>query len=72
MVVKEKEKEKYIKKMFNKLTEWMLSNGYNIGEEVGIYEVFTKGNNINTHYDSLGELYANFKFLVNGFVNYQK
>jgi len=62
----------YIKALFDKLTEWMVSKGYDISQEVGIYEVFTEGNNIRTHYDTLEELYANFKFLVNGFVNCNK
>lgn len=62
----------YISVMFDKLTSWMISKGYDTTREVGIYEVFTKGNNINTHYESLEDLYANFKFLVNGFVNLQK
>ena len=65
------EKE-YIKALFDKLTEWMIFKGCDISQEVGIYDVFTQGNNINTHYDTLEELYANFKFLVNGFVNCQK
>jgi len=62
----------YIKRLFDKLTEWMISKGYDTSQEVYIYDVFTEGNNINTHFDSLEELYTNFKFLVNGFVNSQK
>ena len=61
----------YIREMFDKLTTWMTSKGYGTDKEIGIYEVFTQGNNINTHYDTLEDLYANFKFLVSGFVNYQ-
>lgn len=64
---KEGEKE-YIKDIFNTFTQWMISKGYDTTKEVRIYDIFTSGNNINTDFDTLEELYANFKCFVNGFV----
>ncbi|MDD4644066.1 MAG: hypothetical protein PHW90_03485 [Bacilli bacterium] len=57
----------YIKHLFDRLTEWMIAQGYSINKEVDIYDVFTAGNNINTEYESIEDLYSNFKFLVEGF-----
>ncbi len=66
----EREKEKkYITKLFNELTKWMSSKGYNITKELDIYDVFTAGLNINSEFESLEQLYATFKFMVKGFCN---
>jgi len=59
----------YIKNLFNKLTEWMISKGYDTTIEANIYDIFANGNNINTDFESLEELYATFKCLVDGFCN---
>lgn len=59
----------YIKNLFNKLTEWMISKGYDTTREVELHEVFSAGNNINTEFETIEELYATFKCLVNGFCN---
>jgi hypothetical protein len=57
----------YIKNLFNKLTEWMIHKGYDITKEVKLSDVFTEGQNINTEFETIEDLYANFKYLVNGF-----
>ena len=57
----------YVKHLFNKLTEWMIHKGYDITQEVSLYEIFTQGKNINSEFETLEELYAVFKCLVFGF-----
>ena len=65
-----KEEEKtYIKNLFNKLTEWMIHKGYDTTKEVNLSDVFAEGQNINTEFETIEDLYANFKYLVNGFVD---
>lgn len=61
----------YIQHLFNKLTEWMDSKGYDTNRELDIYDVFTIGLNINSEFESLEELYATFKWLVKGFCGEQ-
>lgn len=60
---------RYLKRLLNLFTEFMISKGYNINKEVWLYDIFTSGHNINTKFDTIEDLYANFKFLVNGFIN---
>ena len=62
----EGEKE-YIQKLFNKFTEWMIQQNYNINRELNIYQVFTEGVNINTHFESIEDSYTTFKYMVKGF-----
>ena len=57
----------YLNDLLNKFTEFMKYNGYDTGIEFSLYEVFTNGININSHFDSLEECYAAFKMFVNGF-----
>lgn len=59
----------YIKRLFDRLTEWMIENDYDISRELSLWDVFTTGCNINSKFDTIEELYASFKFLVNGFIN---
>lgn len=61
----------YIQNLFDKLTEWMNINGYNTNRELDIYDVFTRGININSEFESLEELYTTFKWLVKGFCGEQ-
>ena len=58
---------KYIKRLFDELTKWMKSEGYDTTQELNLYDVFTRGLNINSEFESLEQLYATFKFLVKGF-----
>ncbi len=62
-----KREQEYIKNLLNKFTEWMLSKGYNINKYISLYDVFTY-KNINSEFDSIEDLYAYFKMLVNGFI----
>jgi hypothetical protein len=45
----------------------MIKNNYDTTKEFELFEVFTNGININTHFDSIEECYAAFKMFVNGF-----
>ena len=45
----------------------MEQNNYDTSKELDVYEVFTEGININTHFQSIEDAYAAFKMLVNGF-----
>ena len=65
---KEAEKE-YFKHLLDKFTEWMEEQGYNTNSTLNPYddmcEIFTKGININTHFDTIEDAYRTFKLLVN-------
>ena len=65
---KEAEKE-YFKDLLDKFTEWMEEQGYNTNSTLNPYddmcEIFTKGININTHFDTIEDAYRTFKLLVN-------
>lgn len=58
---------KYVEHLLNKFTEFMEQNNYDTSKELDVYEVFTEGININTHFDSIEDAYTAFKMLVNGF-----
>jgi hypothetical protein len=58
---------KYLKCLLDNFTKWMDEHGYRTDSRVNLYEVFTYGNNINTHFKTIEECYANFKMLVNGY-----
>ena len=62
----------YAKYLLDKFTEFMEQNNYDITKEFALYEVFTEGININTHFDSIEDCYAAFKMLVNGFCSLEK
>lgn len=62
-----KGEQEYIKDLLNKFTEWMQSKGFDTNTYIPIYSAFNK--NINSEFDSIEELYAYFKMLVNGFVS---
>lgn len=68
---KEKEKE-YFKALLNKFTEWMEEQEYNTNSTLNpygdIYEIFTRGININTEFDTIENAYRTFKLLVNGYL----
>ena len=65
---KETEKE-YFKVLLDKFTKWMEEQGYNTNSTLNPYddmcEIFTKGININTHFDTIEDAYRTFKLLVN-------
>lgn len=62
----------YMNDLLDKFTQFMKQNGYDTNQEFALYEVFTNGININTHFDSLEECYAAFKMIVKGFVGGSK
>lgn len=68
---KEKEKE-YFKALLDKFTEWMEEQGYNTNSTLNPYgdryEIFTRGININTEFDTIEDAYRTFKLLVNGYL----
>lgn len=60
--------KKYLQNILDKLTEWMLSQGYHTDYDLSYYEVFS-----NTfRADSIEECYAKFKLLVDGFCGINK
>lgn len=66
-----KAEKEYIIKIFNRLTEWMKSQGYKTDDEFSLYEVFTYNmNNLccGSEFDTIEDLYKTFKFFVKGFV----
>lgn len=57
----------FVLEIFKKFTKWMKDNNYSTKHEISMYELFTKGKNMNSDYNSLGELYGYFKCFVTGF-----
>ena len=68
---KEAEKE-YFKDLLDKFTKWMEEQGYDTNSTLNpygdMYEIFTSGININTHFDTIKDAYRTFKLLVNGYL----
>ena len=68
---KEAEKE-YFKVLLDKFTKWMKEQGCNTNSTSNPYgymcEIFTKGININTKFDTIEDAYRTFKLLVNGYL----
>ena len=68
---KEAEKE-YFKDLLDKFTKWMKEQGYNTNSSLNpygdMYEIFSGGININTHFDTIEDAYRTFKLLVNGYL----
>ena len=70
---KDKQAEKeYLQELLNKFTKWMQDNGFNTDSSLNSYgdmfEVFTDGININSHFDTIEDAYTTFKLLVNGYL----
>ena len=68
---KEAEKE-YFKVLLDKFTEWMKEQGYDTNSTLNpygdMYEIFSGGININTHFNTIEDAYRTFKLLVNGYL----
>jgi hypothetical protein len=62
--------QNYLKELLDGFTKWMNEQGYQIDHKPWLYGVFTQGDNINTGFKTIKDLYANFKFLVNGYINF--
>ena len=70
---KDKQSEKeYLQELLNKFTKWMQDNGFNTDSSLNSYgdmfEVFSGGININSHFDTIEDAYRTFKLLVNGYL----
>ena len=59
----------YINRILSNFTSWMIDNGYNTNYKVSLYDLFTEGLNITSHFDSIEQAYAVFKVIANAFVN---
>lgn len=67
-VFKKEDGEKiYMQSILDSFTKWMDEQEYKTDYKFDLYKVFTYGNNINTHFKTIEECYANFKMLVNGY-----
>ena len=51
----------------SEFTKYMESHGYDTSKELDLYNVFTKGVDVNTHFESLEDAYAFMKMVVFGF-----
>ena len=64
--------KEYFKDLLNKFTKWMKERGYNTNSTLNpyddMYEIFSGGININTHFDTIEDAYRTFKLLVNGYL----
>ena len=59
--------KEYLKETLNQFTSFMNENEYDTNYKINMYDVFTRGYNINTKFDTLEECYSMFKLLVDGF-----
>ena len=59
----------YINRILSNFTAWMIDNGYNTNYKVSLYDLFTEGLNITSHFNSIEQAYAVFKVIANAFVN---
>ena len=57
----------YMIHMLNAFTQWMEDNNLDTNKKLSLHDIFTKGLNINSEFDSLEQLYSTLKFLVAGF-----
>ena len=65
----EKGEKVYIQTILNKFTEWMKRNNYPTEMSVNLCSIFTMGLNINSEFDTIGDLYNCFKVYATGFIN---
>lgn len=57
----------YIQRLFSGYTKWMLSQNLSIDYELPIGEIFTEGQGISAHFDTIEETYANFRNIAEGY-----
>lgn len=58
----------YMKQLLDIFTKWMIENKHEIKSPC-LREVFTDGWNINTKFNTIEDVYAMFKLLVEGYIN---
>lgn len=61
--------KQYIGDLMDKLRDWMVSTGRDMGYPVSTYDLFITGANINTRYKSIEELYSSFDKLVTNYIS---
>lgn len=68
----EQEKQNYLKFLLEKFTKWMEDNEYDTNSNLtpygDMFEIFSGGININSHFDTIEDAYRTFKLLVNGYL----
>lgn len=57
----------YMQSLLDEFTKWMKENNYDTNTTFSLYKVFTDGINISIKYNSIEEIYAAFKMMVNGY-----
>ena len=57
----------YLETLLRAFTDWMNRKGHSTGHRFHPYWHFSDGYNINSHFKTIPEAYANFKLLVSGF-----
>ena len=62
------DEKKYLKELLRRFTDWMIENKYSTDKHLGLCQVFSCGCGVyDTHFDSIEEVYAAFKLLVEGY-----
>ena len=64
---KEQAERRYLNRLLEQFTEWMISQGYSTENKLWMYGVFTRGYNATNRFKTIEELYATFKMLVIGY-----
>ena len=57
----------YLQGLLDAFTKWMVENGYDTNHKFHPYWHFSGGYNIDTHFKTVEEVYANFRLLVRGY-----
>lgn len=60
---------RYLKELLIKVEKWMIEQDIDICYKLSVYDMFTRGLNINSEFDTLEELYSTFHFIVYGYCN---
>ena len=63
------DKCKYLTDILKSFTKWMEDNHYNTQWNPDLYDLFERGINIHTHFDSIEEAYGMFRALVSGYTH---
>lgn len=61
------EAKAYLEALLGAFTKWMHEQGYNTEHYFHPHWHFSEGYNINTHFETIEEVYGNFKLLVRGY-----
>ena len=58
---------KHLNRLLDKFTQYMIDNGLSTESAFTLGDVFARGYNINTKFDTIEDCYTMFKLLVNGY-----